>query len=35
VARQGRRKRTDSRYAKQAERPTARLRALREQHGMT
>jgi DNA-binding XRE family transcriptional regulator len=35
VVRPGRRKRAESRYAEQAERLAARLRALREQHGMT
>jgi DNA-binding XRE family transcriptional regulator len=35
VARPGRRKRAESRYAEQSERLAARLRALREQHGMT
>jgi transcriptional regulator with XRE-family HTH domain len=35
VARPGRKKRAESRYAEQAERLAARLRALREQRGMT
>jgi DNA-binding XRE family transcriptional regulator len=35
VARPGRRKRAESRYAEQAQRLAARLRALREQRGMT
>jgi transcriptional regulator with XRE-family HTH domain len=35
VARPGRRKRAESRYAEQAERLAARLRALREQRGLT
>jgi transcriptional regulator with XRE-family HTH domain len=35
VARPGRRKRAESRYAEHAERLAARLRALREQRGMT
>ena len=35
MARPGRRKRAESRYTEQAERLAARLRALREQRGMT
>ena len=35
MARPGRKKRAESRYAGQAERLAARLRALREQHGIT
>jgi len=35
MARPGRKKRAESRYAEQAERLAARLRALREQRGMT
>ncbi len=35
MARPGRRSRAESRYADQAERLAAQLRALREQHGMT
>lgn len=35
MVRPGRRKRAESRYAEQAERLAARLRALREQRGMT
>jgi transcriptional regulator with XRE-family HTH domain len=35
MARPGRRKRAESRYTEQAERLAARLRALREERGMT
>jgi transcriptional regulator with XRE-family HTH domain len=35
VTRPGRRKRADSRYAEQAVQLAARMRALRDQHGLT